>query len=501
MTDPLLTASGLSKSFGATRALQDVDLRLDPGERVAVLGENGAGKSTLMKILAGAHPPDEGTMTFLGEEYAPASPAAALAAGISIVFQEPTFFGQLSVLENIFVGQEVRDRWGNLRWAAMRAEARALFRRLDLSERLLDRDMESLSLGNQQLVLIARAIHQNARVLILDEPTSILTDNEAAKLFDLVDQLSAGGGGVLYISHRLREFERVADRLVVLKDGRLVGEMAASEASEDELIQLMSGRKIEQLAARKGTRRGAPLLEVAGLTKEGVFRDISFDVARGEIVGFYGLVGSGRTEVALAVFGALQPDAGTITLDGREMNSRSPAAAIARGIAYVPEDRKTQGIFPLMDTGSNLSAAALGGLSRLTVVNRGREDALVRGFFERLEIKVRRPSESILNLSGGSQQKVVLARWLATDPRVLILDEPTRGIDVGTKAQIHELIRDMAEDGLAVILISSELPELLALSDRVNVLHEGTLTARLEGEAATEDDVLRATMGMRGDGR
>jgi rhamnose transport system ATP-binding protein len=501
MPQPLLTADGLHKAFGATKALTDVSLRLAQGERLAVVGENGAGKSTLMKILAGVYSPDGGEMTFLGEPYRPQSPAQSLAAGLSIVYQEPTFFPQLTVLENIFVGREIKDRWGNLRWNAMREEARELFGRLELPMGFLGRRMDALSLGNQQTVLIARAIHQNARVLILDEPTSILTDAEANKLFGLVEEVVGAGGGVLYITHRFEEFEHVADRLIVLKDGRLVGEMPVSEAREQRLIELMSGRALEQAKqrSRSSASDSASLLEVRNLSRHGMYEDVSFDVSRGEIVGFYGLVGAGRTETVLSIFGDLKPDGGTMMLDGRPFDPSSPSEAIKAGVVYVPEDRKTQGIFPLMDTGSNLSAAALGSLASLSVIRKGQESSLVRRFFESLGIKARSPSDSILSLSGGSQQKVVLARWLATEPKMLLLDEPTRGIDVGTKAEIHRLIRELADDGLGIILISSELPELLALSDKVYVLHEGRMTAAFGREEATEEEVLRATMGFVGD--
>ena len=372
MTRPLLTAQGLNKSFGATTAIADVSFNLNAGERLAVVGENGAGKSTLMKILAGVYPPDNGDMTFLDEPYQPQSPADALAVGLSIVYQEPTFFSQLSVLENIFVGRELRDRWGNLRWSAMQMEARDLFRRLELPDHFLGRNMDALSLGNQQLVLIAKAIHQKARVLILDEPTSILTDSEANKLFGLVEEVVQSDGGVLYITHRFEEFERVADRLIVLKDGSLVGEMPVAEAKEQKLIELMSGRMIERSSGRSRSADvdSAPLLEVRNLSKKGVYEDISFDVSRREIVGLYGLVGAGRTETALSIFGAMKPDNGTMTLDGQSFDPGSPADAIRSGVVYVPEDRKTQGIFPLMDTGSNLSAAALKDLTKLSVVLR-----------------------------------------------------------------------------------------------------------------------------------
>lgn len=499
MTPPLLDVRGLCKSFGPTRALNDVDLRLDAGEVVAVLGENGAGKSTLMKALAGVFSPDAGDMAFRGEPYAPATPADAVEAGIATVFQEPTFFPQLSVLENIFAGRQPRGRLGSVRWGQMEGEGQALFADLGLPASLLPRRMEQLSLGNQQLVLIARALHLDAKVLILDEPTSILTDSEAATLFGLVRRLTGSGGGVLYITHRVGELSTVADRLIVLKDGHLVCEAAVAEVGEQELIHLMSGRHIESveaLADRRHRADGAPaLLDVAGLTADGHYSDVSFSVGRGQIVGLYGLVGAGRTEIALSLFGMLPPTAGQVTLDGAGYAPRSPRDAMAAGVGYLPEDRKSLGLFPLMDTGSNLSSAALPRLSGRGFVRRDAERALVTRSIQSLGVKVRGPSESILNLSGGSQQKVLLARWLATEPRLLILDEPTRGIDVSTKAEIHRLIFELAGDGLAVLLISSELPELLALSDHVHVLREGRVTANLPRGEASGRTVMEATMG------
>ncbi len=496
---PLLTANELSKSFGATHALTRVSLALHPGERLAILGENGAGKSTLMKILAGVFPPDTGTMTFLGTPYQPQSPAEAAASGLAIVYQEPVFFPHLTVLENVFTGRELRTRWGTIRWQAMADEAITFFESLGLSTNLLYRRMGDLSLGTQQLILIAHAMHQNARVLILDEPTSILTDTEAATLFELIDRLTASSGGVLYITHRIKELQRVADRVVVLKDGQLAGEVAVADVTEQALINLMSGRHVEQLAARAGQAPSStPLLTVEGLSKKKAFHDISFSVTAGEIVGFYGLIGAGRTEIALTLFGALLPDSGTMALNSHPFAPGSPIEAIKAGVAYVPEDRKTQGIFPSMDTGANLSAAALPGLARLSFIHRRAERAVIRQFLVSLAIKAPTPTTSILNLSGGSQQKVILARWLATSPRLLILDEPTRGIDIGTKTEIHRVIRELADRGLAIIVISSELPELLTLSDRVYVLRKGRIVANLPRAQASEDRVLRATMGVTG---
>jgi len=492
----LLRAEHLSLSFGATQALRDVGIEVRVGERVVVVGENGAGKSTLMKVLAGVVRPDAGRMEFRGEPFAPAAPGDAIAAGVAMVHQEPTFFPQLSVLENVFMGRELRSRLGNLRWAAMREEGRGLFARLRLPTELLDRRMDALSLGEQQLTLIARALHQEARLLILDEPTSILTDTEAQLLFSLIDDHVAGGGGVLYISHRMKEFPRVADRVVVLKDGRLVADLLAVEADEDTLIRHMSGRELQRYQHAEGRTRGnRPMLVLQGLTKHGVYADIDLDVHVGEVVGLYGLMGSGRTEVALTVFGALSPDSGSLQLDGEPYRPESPADAVDSGVAYVPEDRKSLGLYPLLDCAANLSTAALPGLTSRGVIQRREERALVAAAYASLAIKSTGPQESILNLSGGNQQKVLLARWLSTDPRLLLLDEPTRGIDVGTKTEIHRLISDQANEGRAVLLISSELPELLALADRIYVLYQGRVAAEVPGGIASEQAVITATMG------
>jgi ABC-type sugar transport system ATPase subunit len=412
------------------------------------------------------------------------------------VHQEPTFFPQLSVLENVFMGRELRSRMGNLRWAAMREEGRRLFARLRLPTSLLDRRMDTLSLGEQQLALIARALHQEARLLILDEPTSILTDSEAQLLFSLIDDHVAEGGGVLYISHRMKEFPRVADRVVVLKDGRLVADLPAADADEDTLIRHMSGRELQRYEHAEGRTRGdRPLLALRGLTKHGVYTDVDLDVHAGEVVGLYGLMGSGRTEVALSVFGALPPDSGGMELEGEPYQPASPAQAIDRGVAYVPEDRKSLGLYPLLTCGANLSTAALPSLTRRGLIQRRDERRLVTAAYASLAIKSKSPDESILNLSGGNQQKVLLARWLSTDPRLLLLDEPTRGIDVGTKTEIHRLISDQADQGRGVVLISSELPELLALADRIYVLYQGAVAAEVPGGVASEQAVITATMG------
>ena len=498
--EPLLRLAGASKRFGHTQALEDVDLEVFRGESVAVLGENGAGKSTLMKILAGVHTPDAGEITFDGQPFAPNSPADANEAGIVMVHQEPTFLPHLTVLQNLFAGRELTGRFGGIRWRAMRAAGRELFAEVGLPERLLDRRMGTLSLGEQQLILIARAFHHDAQLLILDEPTSILTETEAERLFDLI-QRWLQHGSVLYITHRSRELPLVAHRAIVLRDGRLAGELEVEGDIEDEVVQLMSGRGASTLSAMAESRKkrpevDEPALRIDGLCVEGILHDISLDVAPGEVLGLYGLVGAGRTEVALSLLGELPVASGRIEFLGADYVPRSMSGAIERGLAYVPEDRKTMGLFPFLSVRENLSAAKLGVVGGpMSVIDRPAERELADRYLAELDVKAASMNDRITTLSGGSQQKVILARWLATEPKVLVLDEPTRGIDVTTKAEIHRLIGELAESGLAVLLISSELPEMLALSDRIMVLREGRIVADLEGDEIHEEPVLRAALG------
>ncbi|MEO3885894.1 sugar ABC transporter ATP-binding protein [Nonomuraea sp. B5E05] len=494
---PILSVSGLSKSFGATTALTDVGFTLGAGERLAVLGENGAGKSTLIKIIAGVYPPDGGEMVLDGAPHRPASPGAALAGGVSVVYQEPSFFPRLSVLENLYVGREPRDRAGQVDWRRMRGRGEELFRRLDVPVELLTRRMDALSLAEQQLALIARAVDVEAKVLILDEPTSILTDAEVRRLFLIVQRLSEAGVGVLYITHRFEELEHVADRFIVLKDGRLAGDLPASEADHDRILEMMSGRPVNAAISRSPARPGPVVLETSGLTVPGAVSDVDLTVRGGEVVGLYGLVGAGRTELALTVFGVLRPSAGTMRVDGEPHTPRGPRDAMARGIAYLPEDRKTLGIFPGMDTLSNITAVKLPDLlGRLGVIRRTEERELATSWIDRLRIKAPSPAFPVTGLSGGHQQKTLFARQLATEPKILILDEPTRGIDVATKTDIQQRLVEVARDGTAVLVVSSDLPELLAVSDRVYVMREGRMAAELSGDDLTEDAVLRATMGV-----
>lgn len=507
---PLLQGDGLTKRFGATKALTEVDFAIGPGERVAIMGENGAGKSTLMKLIAGVYLPDAGTMTLGGEPYAPGNPTDAIAAGVSTVYQEPSGFPHLTVMENLYMGRQVTKALGWLDKKSMAREAGELMARLQLPPRLLKRRMGDLSLADQQQVLIARAVAHEARVLILDEPTSILTDTESERLFTLVDQLSAGGTAICYITHRFDELERVADRFVVLRDGknsgetkdparegllRMMGSVSAVHINADGGIVADASERSTNLATEASDAPAVPMLVVEGLGSEGIFTDISFTISPGQITGLYGLVGAGRSELALAICGELPIDSGSIRFKGRPYRPRSSRTALERGIAYLPEDRKTQGIFPHLSVGDNLSAAALRTVSRGGFVTTAGERDLVATWMDRLSIKAESPASPITSLSGGNQQKALLARLMATNPQLLILDEPTRGIDVGTKREIHRRIRELAATGIAILLISSEMEELVELSETVHVLHEGRISWSAAGTEITETAILRAATG------
>lgn len=505
----VLDAKGISKRFGATQALLDVDFALHAGERVAIMGENGAGKSTLMKVFAGVYPPNAGKMTLDGKPYSPGDPFAAIEAGVATVYQEPNGFPHLSALENLVMGRQDTKFGGFLDQKSTKQGATELLAKVGLPEAALKRPMSELSLAEQQLVLIARAVAGAPKVLILDEPTSILTDTEADRLFQLVDILSAQGTAVCYITHRFDELDRIADRFVVLRDGKLVGESV--EADRDALLSMMGGRDLDRKANPDGapdqvknqgaaasdkTDSGTPTLELENLRVEGVIEDVSFDVKAGSIVGLYGLVGAGRSELALSILGELPIKSGTIRFDGNRYTPTNVRAAIKAGIAYLPEDRKTQGILQFMEVGENVSIAALPRLSKQGIVNKREELSLVQRWVKRISIKTESLTSAITSLSGGNQQKVLFARLLALEPKLLILDEPTRGIDVATKQEIHRDIRNLADRGVAVLLISSEMAELLELSDVVHVLHEGTMKASYAGEQITESAVLRSATGV-----
>ncbi|MDO8208774.1 sugar ABC transporter ATP-binding protein [Conexibacter sp. CPCC 206217] len=482
---------GIAKRFGGVRALEDVSLRLDGGQVHALLGENGAGKSTLIKVLAGVHRPDEGELSIDGRSVELHSPRAAQAQGIATIYQHPALFPDLDVAENVFLGHTRSNRAGRLEKAAMRREADEILATLGV--RLRGKvPVRGLSLADQQVVEIARALSLHARVLIMDEPTASLSAPEVARLFEVVRRLRDRGVAILFISHRLDEVAALADRVTILRDGRHVLTRPAAELERSDLIAAMVGRRLDALYPKAAAEIGAPVLTVRGLARSGAFEGIDLDVRAGEIVGLAGLVGAGRTEIARAIFGIDRLDAGTIEIDGTPVRIGSPADAVAQGIAYVPEDRPHHGLILTFDITANASLPLLRRLGRHGLRNRPRERQIAAEAIADLRIRAAGAGQLTGSLSGGNQQKVVLAKWLATSPRVLILDEPTQGIDVGTKAEVHRLISGLAQQGLAILLISSELPEVLAMSDRIVVIREGRVGGRLTREQATQETIMHA---------
>jgi rhamnose transport system ATP-binding protein len=493
---PVLALEGVSKSFGAVRALRDVSLELYAGEAHALAGENGAGKSTLIKSLAGVHRPDAGRVLLDGKPVVFHGPADARDAGVAVIYQEPTLFPDLSIAENIFVGRQPRRSFGRVDHRAVIQAAADLFRRLGVPMDP-ERPARGLSIADQQLVEIAKALSFDARVLIMDEPTAALTGSEVARLFGVVRALRESGAAVLFISHRLEEVFELCQRVTTLRDGAWIASEPVENLSEDDLVRRMVGRDLDELYPKQDTTAGDVALSVRRLTREGVFTDVSFDVRHGEIVGLAGLVGAGRSEVARAIFGVDRWDAGEVAVDGRPLKPGAPSLAMAAGLALVPEDRRAQGLVMEMSIERNINLTGFGRTSRAGLMNRGAERDRAVDWAVRLQVKYARLADFVGTLSGGNQQKVVLAKWLATGPQVLIVDEPTRGIDVGTKAEVHRLLSQLAADGVAVLMISSDLPEILGMADRVLVMHEGRLVTEIPREDATEESVMAAATGRR----
>jgi rhamnose transport system ATP-binding protein len=490
----MLALHGVSKSFGAVAALRDVDLELRAGEAHALVGENGAGKSTLVKILAGVHPPDTGTMELDGEPVRFGGPADARAAGIAVIYQEPTLFPDLSVAENIFMGRQPLRGLRRIDTATMRRRAAELFARLGVRIDP-DRPARGLSIADQQLVEIAKAISTNARLLVMDEPTAALSGVEVERLFTVARGLRDGGAAVLFISHRFDEVFALCERITIMRDGRRVDTAPAAELTVDAVVRKMVGRDVATLFPKLDAAPGDVRLEVRGLTRHGFFTDVGFDVRAGEIVALAGLVGAGRSEVVRAIFGVDRPDAGEVRVDGKRLPPGDTPAAIAAGLALVPEDRRQQGLVMELSVERNATLPRRWALSRAGLLFGGAERRAAATWTQRLQVKAGRPTDPVGTLSGGNQQKVVLAKWLSTTPGVLIVDEPTRGIDVGTKAEVHRLLSELAAQGVAVLMVSSELPEVLGMADRVLVMHEGRLVADIPRAAADEESVMVAATG------
>ena len=493
--EPIVELSGIAKHFGGVQALRGVDFRLFPGEVHALVGENGAGKSTLVKILAGIYRPDAGGVKVGGEVVELRSPKQAQALGIAVVQQEPMLFPDLDVAENVFMGRHPRDRFGRVDWKRMHREVNQLLASLDVSLSS-HTPLQGLSVAEQQLVEIAKALSMQARVLVLDEPTAALSAHEVEELFAIVKQLRERGVAILFVSHRLEEVFKIADRLTVFRDGAHIITAPVSEMNTEEIIKHMVGRELSNLFPKSEAEIGEVVLEVRHLTRAGVFAGVSFQLRRGEILGLAGLVGAGRTEVARVLFGIDRAESGEIWLKGKKVHIRSPQHAMDNGIAYVPEDRHQQGLIMNFSIAANVTLPILQQVSRLGLIYPRREQKIAAEYSRQLRVRSTGVEQLVNTLSGGNQQKVVLSKWLATNPSVLILDEPTRGIDVGAKAEVHRIISDLAGSGLAIILISSELPEVLAMADQVIVLHEGRVTGAFARSEATQERVMFAATGQ-----
>ncbi|CAM2138680.1 Ribose import ATP-binding protein RbsA [Pararobbsia alpina] len=501
MTDPSSTPPRLemhraSKSFGRVRALEDGSLTLWPGEVHALLGENGAGKSTLVKLLAGVYQPDGGELRIDGEPRTFSTPADARNAGIAVIYQEPTLFFDLSIAENIYMGRQPCDRAGRIRYDAMHAEVDSLLESLGVPLRA-QQPVRGLSIADQQVVEIAKALSLNANVLIMDEPTAALSLPEVQRLFAIAEKLRTRGVAILFITHRLDEVFQLTQRITIMRDGRTVHFAMTSEMTTDSIVAKMVGRDLDTFYPKAETTPGDVALSVRGLTRTGVFRDISFEVRHGEIVALAGLVGAGRSEVARAIFGIDPVDAGEVQLLGKRLTLGKPAVSVRSGLALVPEDRRGQGLALELSIARNASLTVLGRLTRGGLISSRSEEQLAQTWGQRLRLKAASMTVPVGTLSGGNQQKVVIGKWLAADPKVLIIDEPTRGIDVGAKAEVYRTMADLVRNGMAVLMISSELPEVLGMADRVLVMHEGRLSAELTRAEANEERIMSAALGQR----
>ncbi|MGB3440341.1 MAG: sugar ABC transporter ATP-binding protein [Actinophytocola sp.] len=499
---PLLELRDVHKSFAAVHALRGVSLELHAGEVHGLAGENGAGKSTVVRVIGGEHRPDAGVVLVDDTPVEFSGPRDAQRHGIAVIHQEPTQFPDLTVAENVFMGRQPLRSFRRIDRASMHEKAAELFSSLGVPIEP-ERVTRGLSIADQQIIEIGKALSAQARIIVMDEPTAALSTVETERLFRVAKRLAESGTALLFISHRLEEMYEICHRVTVLRDGSFVTTSPMADIDRDTLVRSMVGRSVAQLYPSKETGAGDPdstgagddALVVAGLTRAGVFADVSFSVRRGEIVGLAGLVGSGRSEVARAIFGVDPLDAGHVSVAGKRLPLGDPRAAIRAGVAMVPEDRREQGLILDLSIERNATLPRLSAVSRWGLVSRARERSLAAKWADRLGVKRRRLADPVATLSGGNQQKVVLGKWLATEPDVLIVDEPTRGIDIGAKVEVHALLAELAASGIAVLMISSELPEVLGMADRVLVMHEGRLTAELSKAEATEETVLHAATG------
>jgi ribose transport system ATP-binding protein len=492
---PVLRLKGIVKTFPGVRALDGVDFDVRPGEVHALMGENGAGKSTLMKVLAGVYQPDEGEIIIEDRSVRMANPIEAKENGVILIHQELSLAEEMTVAENIFLGELPRTRWGFVDWSVLEDRVGSILKKLNCNFGPRTR-IGSLSIAKKQMCEIARALTHDARIVVFDEPTASLTDAEKVVLFDVLKDLQADGVGLVYISHRMEEIFKVTDRISILRDGSYRGTLVTKETNEEEVTQMMIGRKLD-LSRRATTHEfGDVMLEARDLSCGKLYQDVSFTVREGEVVGFYGLVGAGRTEIAETLFGLREPTAGQILIAGEETTIGSPVEAMHLGISLVPESRKEQGLVLGMNCRDNMTLPQIDDLTAGPFIANGAEIAIYDQYRDRLEIKAPTWRTRVGNLSGGNQQKIVIGKWLSMKPRILIVDEPTRGIDVGSKSEIHNLIRELASQGYAIIVVSSEMPEVLHVADRIVAMYSGRIMREFTSEEVTEDNLIQAISGI-----
>lgn len=485
---------GINKAFGSNQVLHDAGFVLEDGEVHALMGENGAGKSTLMKILTGVYKKDAGTITIDGKEVNFKNPQEAEKAGIVFIYQELNVLYDLTVEENLFMGKEITKFFGICDKKAMRAKAQEVMEKMGVNIPV-DAVMSDLSVGQQQMVEICKALMVDAKVLIMDEPTAALTERETESLFKVMKSLREKGVSIVYISHRMEEIFELCDRITILRDGSYIGTEKISEIDMDGVVRMMIGREIGERFPKRDVKIGDVVLRVEGLTREGLFHDVSFDVRAGEVLGVAGLMGAGRTEIMRAIFGCISKDQGNIYIEGQKVRIKNPEQAIKAGIGFITEDRKTEGLLLEKSISDNIEIVNLKTVSQKGVLSRKKEKDLVKKEIEEFHIKCFGPWHECNNLSGGNQQKVVLAKWIATNPKILILDEPTRGVDIGAKKEIYNVINQMAALGVAVVMVSSELPEVLGMSDRIMVVREGEVRGVLDGKAADQEKIMTLATG------
>lgn len=485
---------GIDKAFGTNQVLKDAGFVLGDGEVHALMGENGAGKSTLMKILTGVYTKDKGTVLVNGTEVCYKNPQEAERAGIVFIHQELNVLFDLTVEENLFMGKEIKNKFGLCNQKAMRKKAAEALERLGVKIDPAE-VMSNLSVGQQQMIEICKALMVDAKVIIMDEPTAALTQSETDVLFEVIKSLRKAGVSIVYISHRMEEIFELCDRISVLRDGTYVGTRKIAETNMNEIVKLMIGREIGERYPERNCKIGRPMLKADGLTKKGVFRDVSFEVRAGEVLGVSGLMGAGRTEIMQAIFGNLPYDSGKIEIEGKEVKIKSPIQAIEQGIGFITEDRKVEGLMLEESIEKNIALANLSSVSKNSVIDKKKEKELVKRGIDELHIRCFGPGHECNNLSGGNQQKVVFAKWVYTNPKILILDEPTRGVDIGAKKEIYNIINELAAKGVAIIMVSSELPEVLGMSDRIMVVREGLVRGVISKEEAGQENVMTLATG------